>query len=225
MASRLLTALGLCAALLAQYSSAECYMPNGSKANWEGSKSNYVSCAKNGQHAMCCNKAYSDTCRSNGLCYNAGAKLLWRESCTDPTWNDPACIKLCASNQICMFSSKRSRRIIRTDADITCCSIRRSTIQRNQHGHHCMRRRLSLLRRCEGGSIVLREQEGIPASGRRTSRLGTSARRTGTGTRDHKGSSSPKQPNSGKVNTCAVASRAKARRAYPCTCTCTCILR
>jgi len=36
----------------------------------------------------------ADTCIPGGLCYNQGANLYWRESCTDPTWASPACIKL-----------------------------------------------------------------------------------------------------------------------------------
>jgi hypothetical protein len=36
----------------------------------------------------------ADNCIPGGLCYNEGGNLYWRESCTDPTWNDPVCIKL-----------------------------------------------------------------------------------------------------------------------------------
>ena len=48
---------------------------------------------------MCCaigplRDTTSDTCSPSGLCYNAGAKNWWRESCTDRTWKDSNCIKL-----------------------------------------------------------------------------------------------------------------------------------
>ena len=35
----------------------------------------------------------ANTCQSNGLCMD-GLGVTWRESCTDPTWQDPACIRL-----------------------------------------------------------------------------------------------------------------------------------
>lgn len=53
---------------------------------------------------MCCaigpgraGEGSGDICLDNGLCQNdlVGDKTtIWRESCTDPTWRDPACIKL-----------------------------------------------------------------------------------------------------------------------------------
>lgn len=39
---------------------------------------------------MCC--AVADTCLGNGLCKNGD--LIWRESCTDRTWQAPECVKL-----------------------------------------------------------------------------------------------------------------------------------
>ena len=53
---------------------------------------------------MCCaqdpssvflNNASGVTCRSDGLCANAGNNALWRSACTDYTWQSPECIKLC----------------------------------------------------------------------------------------------------------------------------------
>lgn len=52
------------------------------------------------KHSMCCRiGAYNgygkDTCtRDNKFCQNASGDGVWRESCTDPTWQDPACQKL-----------------------------------------------------------------------------------------------------------------------------------
>ncbi|KAL8861908.1 MAG: hypothetical protein Q9178_001777 [Gyalolechia marmorata] len=45
---------------------------------------------------MCCgtnNRAVPDTPRKDGLCQNG--VTIWRESCTDPTWKSPSCVKLC----------------------------------------------------------------------------------------------------------------------------------
>jgi hypothetical protein len=62
----------------------------------------YIPCnstgAAVGQHTSCC--APGDICLTNGLCQSQGdnnrkANLFWRNGCTDPTWNDPACPKHC----------------------------------------------------------------------------------------------------------------------------------
>ena len=42
--------------------------------------------------SMCC--AASDTCQSNGLCWNSGYAIYWRESCSDPSWESSGCMKL-----------------------------------------------------------------------------------------------------------------------------------
>lgn len=56
-------------------------------------------CGAKNEHSMCCRwntDVGPDTCRRDGLCANEGSiTLLWRESCTDPTWQDEGCLKLC----------------------------------------------------------------------------------------------------------------------------------
>jgi hypothetical protein len=61
----------------------------------------YAPCDNVATVSMCCAIGPSrvaagsaDNCIPSGLCYNEGTRLYWRESCTDPTWKDPACIKL-----------------------------------------------------------------------------------------------------------------------------------
>ena len=64
----------------------------------------YSPCDPNASASMCCaqdpsspflnNKSGVD-CRSDGLCADAGNDALWRTACTDPTWQNPECIKLC----------------------------------------------------------------------------------------------------------------------------------
>lgn len=53
---------------------------------------------------MCCannrtNGNPNDTCEKNGMCHYVdlanGANQTWRESCTDPTWKSPNCVKFC----------------------------------------------------------------------------------------------------------------------------------
>ncbi|KAF3085637.1 hypothetical protein TWF569_008367 [Orbilia oligospora] len=96
-----------------------CYFPDGSLRN----STDYQPCNNvRGQHSMCCaiaNRGSSaDICLSNGLCSGATAdgesRALWREGCTDPTWEDPACLKICLKkgSKYDWFSS---------DAPITLC--------------------------------------------------------------------------------------------------------
>lgn len=81
-----------------------CYTPDGSDINkiWKVEDGDlYAPCNTSAPVSMCCaigpNRTNPDVCISNGFCHNAffGDKdQTWRESCTDPTWKDPACIKL-----------------------------------------------------------------------------------------------------------------------------------
>lgn len=75
---------------------AACFFPNGSDRNAEYGSELYQPCNRSAEHSMCC-RAKDHTCRSDGLCFDAWSSLVWRESCTDPTWNSSACVKLCTS--------------------------------------------------------------------------------------------------------------------------------
>ena len=86
------------------YSSAACYTPEGLDRNAMLGASDgylYAPCDNVAAVSMCCAigpgrvaDGTADNCIPGGLCYNVGANLYWRESCTDSTWKDPACIKL-----------------------------------------------------------------------------------------------------------------------------------
>ncbi|KAF2114240.1 hypothetical protein BDV96DRAFT_600957 [Lophiotrema nucula] len=63
----------------------------------------YASCAGDSDApSMCCRindqNASNDTCATEpaykGLCHSAGGQL-WRESCTDQSWESESCVKLC----------------------------------------------------------------------------------------------------------------------------------
>lgn len=47
-----------------------------------------------GVNSMCCrlNDTYPDTCLENGLCQWTSSNSLWRDYCTDKTWNSPNCL-------------------------------------------------------------------------------------------------------------------------------------
>ena len=70
-----------------------CYRPGGSSVGTD-----YQPCNSGGA-SMCCatNRVGVDknTCRPDNLCYDLTTQLIWRESCTDVTWKDPACLELC----------------------------------------------------------------------------------------------------------------------------------
>ena len=73
-----------------------CYMPNGQDRNdRDGGNPVYWSCNMTvpggSGHSMCCSQ--TNTCQPNGLCMDNGGNY-WRESCTDSTWKDPACLQL-----------------------------------------------------------------------------------------------------------------------------------
>lgn len=81
---------------------AECYLPNGVNRNKakDDESHDYQPCGNSTDVSMCCNVGTGDVCRENGLCYNRSAQLLWRESCTDPTWESPGCLKLCVGDTL-----------------------------------------------------------------------------------------------------------------------------
>ncbi|KAF6804975.1 hypothetical protein CSOJ01_09818 [Colletotrichum sojae] len=78
-----------------------CFVPNGTNRHSLTNVRNYKyePCEDNG-HSMCCNTVSGDKCQPNGLCWNEGGRLTWRESCTDPTWQSPKCLKLCVNDEV-----------------------------------------------------------------------------------------------------------------------------
>lgn len=72
-----------------------CYRPDGSEVDGR-----YAPCRLGGT-SMCCRTndtqaSFPDICRSDGLCQETqNTEIVWRESCTDPTWQAPECLQLC----------------------------------------------------------------------------------------------------------------------------------
>lgn len=85
--------------------SAICYTPGGQERTSPPSRGiyEYQPCSKSDKFSMCCalNRTSGklpgpDRCRDDGLCENPiGFAQLWRQSCTDPSWLSPSCIKIC----------------------------------------------------------------------------------------------------------------------------------
>lgn len=80
--------------LLRAIHASTCYWPDG-QANPNLS---YLPC-NDGAVSMCCatNRTIPtvNSCRPDGTCLEESTQTVWRESCTDPTWKDPKCLKLC----------------------------------------------------------------------------------------------------------------------------------
>lgn len=78
---------------------AACYWPNGTDVNEHLNLYDYQPCDISSEESMCCalNRYFPDECRSDGLCLGSRwpDKGIWRDSCTDPTWKSPKCLKLC----------------------------------------------------------------------------------------------------------------------------------
>lgn len=86
----------LFAFLLSPCLAVQCYHPDGYSAS-----DDYQPCRNLSSGAsMCCATNRRDSnvnkCRPDGLCWEVGLNKIWRLSCTDPKWEDPGCLKLCA---------------------------------------------------------------------------------------------------------------------------------
>lgn len=101
--------------LLCTTISATCYYPDGSPITPDNHPPNvnstdYQPCdSDTSSFSMCCatnRLVKGDTCMSNGICHN-GYGEYWRESCTDPTWNSPFCLKnICANASVSLEKPK-----------------------------------------------------------------------------------------------------------------------
>jgi hypothetical protein len=86
---------------------ATCYRPGGFAADYR-----YVPC-HDGKPSMCCrtnDPNYPDVCRADSLCQETLQDVVWRESCTDPSWQAPECLRLClgkhnAAPSCCLFGA------------------------------------------------------------------------------------------------------------------------
>ena len=100
-------------------SAQDCYMPNGHDRNArDGGSPNYWSCnitvPGGSGHSMCCSQ--TNTCQPNGLCMDNGGNY-WRESCTDSTWRDPACLQLYVTDDYGEFHGRLPESLCPQQAD------------------------------------------------------------------------------------------------------------
>ncbi|KAI9774140.1 MAG: hypothetical protein M1840_005233 [Geoglossum simile] len=75
------------ALLSAGDSTGTCYYPNGN------SSSGLIPCNATAAQSHCCRSA--DVCLTNKLCFSPGLNAIVRRGCTERTWNDPACPRVC----------------------------------------------------------------------------------------------------------------------------------
>lgn len=121
--------------LLITFARGSCFLPNGTDRNSlyntsDGSDA-YLRCktTPDGEASMCCRLGNErpDTCRPDGLCQNGN--LLWRESCTDSTWKQKGCIKLCIDGSM----GNDDIRLKQCDDQSICCD-------QNGSGDQCCNR-------------------------------------------------------------------------------------
>lgn len=74
-----------------------CYLPDGAALD-----STYEACNSTAPVSMCCHLAFAnnggDLCGASGTSEYGPCGVtaeLFRDACTDQTWTDPACLKLC----------------------------------------------------------------------------------------------------------------------------------
>ena len=86
----------------AYQSTPTCFLPNGTadQGNDGVELFNFEPCSNTTGYSMCCRQSSpgetGEICRPDGLCSDDSGEI-WRNGCTDQTWQDPACVKLCTS--------------------------------------------------------------------------------------------------------------------------------
>lgn len=103
--------------ICASVAATNCYFPNGTDANPVNQALQRTPCFSDGPSniaSMCCH--VGDTCRSDGLCDNSYQDgSLTRDTCTDPSWNSPNCIKLCTNGTSRVFHARLWERMSTED--------------------------------------------------------------------------------------------------------------
>ncbi|KAL8693630.1 MAG: hypothetical protein Q9218_001588 [Villophora microphyllina] len=101
--------------------SATCYLPNGNDRNEGFPNATYYPVHPDEDVSMCCSKL-GDKPRDDGLCANSDNSVIWRESCTDRTWQSPKCIKLCADSSEDTNNTPGQGRQEDNDEQVTPCA-------------------------------------------------------------------------------------------------------
>ncbi|KAL9589492.1 MAG: hypothetical protein Q9203_001710 [Teloschistes exilis] len=115
----LIRSLAVLAAITAV--SAKCYFPNGNDRNAGFPNATYFPVNPSEDFSMCCSHL-GDKPRDDGLCENSDGSVIWRESCTDRTWQSPKCIKLCADTSEDTNNTPGQGRQEDNDEQVTPCA-------------------------------------------------------------------------------------------------------
>ncbi|KAL8971904.1 MAG: hypothetical protein Q9183_000830 [Haloplaca sp. 2 TL-2023] len=118
----------------------QCFLPNGTDRNFKLFDADYFPFQQNTDdgHSMCCN-IHHDTPRSDGLCVDLSLGIVWRESCTDPTWDSPNCIKLCAAFEDTNFHKYPGTQMEDNDETVTPCEDGSYCCGNGEQGSSCCR--------------------------------------------------------------------------------------
>ncbi|PGH00709.1 hypothetical protein AJ79_08129 [Helicocarpus griseus UAMH5409] len=87
----------------------KCYLPNGEV------EENDAPCFPQNPHSACCGGS-TYVCSTNNMCAHYDGSYYVIGSCTDPTWNDPAC------PSYCYFRDHIHNSVRRCSKDTYCCS-------------------------------------------------------------------------------------------------------
>lgn len=115
-----------------------CYNPNGSDRNLDSDVAEgtvlYTPCSQVTKFSMCCRQPNEggDVCRPDGLCQgfaSDGSLPIWRESCTDRSWQSPYCLNLCTTgiNEDGNNNQAGDTIVIQCKDDSWCCGPTNST--------------------------------------------------------------------------------------------------
>ncbi|KAL8788623.1 MAG: hypothetical protein Q9195_007218 [Heterodermia aff. obscurata] len=127
------TGIGL---LVIQLVLAGCYLPNGADRNAQLPKGDdwyqptgFGPTVDN--FSMCCatRRTNQDTVKKDGLCESRPEYHVWRESCSDPSWESPNCIKLCINGTGAVPSSPSSLRSLIAFSTDSSGNARKATDQ------------------------------------------------------------------------------------------------
>ena len=96
--------------------SVQCWFPDGTTPTVDQIPCNSSASDSVGSGSACCLNHPNDYCMANGLCFGTG--IVYRGSCTDKSWNSPACsqacsgmifLKSCSLSTCCTSSTSCSR--------------------------------------------------------------------------------------------------------------------
>lgn len=128
--TNMLLSIVLFFSVVALSSATSCYNPDGTDRNKDSDvaqgTTTYVPCDQTKGFSMCCRYG-ANGCRVDGLCQGHapdGSQPIWRESCSDQSWDSPYCLKLCIEGTDEKGNNRTYRRTLRLHLQRLICKKR-----------------------------------------------------------------------------------------------------